>query len=600
MSSHGYPRPQLRRGEWTSLNGDWQFAIDPSGQWTNPTQVVWADTIRVPYAPETRASRIDQTGFFNACWYRRRIEPPRVRPGARAILHFGAVDYAATVWVNGQLVAQHEGGYTPFSTDITAHLGSAGADLVVRAFDDPHDLAKPRGKQDWCLQPHSIWYPRTSGIWQTVWLETVGGTAIGGIRWRPNLERWELGLMTWLDGAETDDFRLHVRLGLNGKALADDTYLMIGGTADRRIALPDPGAEDGRLALLWSPERPSLIKAEISLLAPDGTAVDRVESYTAMRSIAVEENRVLLNGRPYPLRFVLDQGYWPETGLTPPDDEALCRDIRLAKMMGFNGVRKHQKIEDPRYLYWADRLGLLVWGEMPTAHQFTQAAIQRFTSEWMDVIARDFNHPCLIAWVPFNESWGTPNLAGVEEQRHYARSIYHLTKALDPTRPVIGNDGWESVETDIVGIHDYCQDPVQLYNRYHAAEVMGPILGRRLSGRLVSLSAKELGSKPVMLTEFGGMALSADPLAWGYSRCGDAEGFRQSLQALVGAVNDAQALSGYCYTQLTDTYQETNGLLWPDRTPKLPLESIRRAIIGQGDARAAVDASKRRAGTRAR
>jgi len=405
----------------------------------------------------------------------------------------------------------------------------------------------------------------------------------------------------WLDGSLRDDLRLSVHLAAGGKTLADDSYRVVAGQVHRGIALHDAGVDDGRQALLWSPEYPNLIHAEVSLISEDGQTIDAVTSYCALRSVSVDENRILLNGRPYPLRFVLDQGYWPDSGLTAPGDEALRQDVLLAKAMGFNGVRKHQKIEDPRYLYWADQLGLLVWEEMPTAHQFTQTAIQRFMREWTEAIARDFNHPCVIAWVPFNESWGTPNLADVGEQRHYARSVYHLTKALDPTRPVVGNDGWESIETDIVGIHDYCQDPARLTRRYQTAEVLSQILSERPSGRIVSLNGKDLGAKPVMLTEFGGMALSGDPATWGYSRCASAEEFSRVFAGLVDAVKDAEALAGYCYTQFADTYQETNGLLQADRTPKLPLEEIRDATMGLNEKRQpTLPAAKRRALRRAR
>jgi beta-galactosidase/beta-glucuronidase len=233
----------------------------------------------------------------------------------------------------------------------------------------------------------------------------------------------------------------------------------------RRIALSDPGIDDYRNELLWSPETPTLIQAEIELWGDRGEQLDKVESYTALRSIAVQRDRVLLNGRPYEMRLVLDQGYWPDGGLTAPDDAALRRDVELAKAMGFNGARKHQKLEDPRYLYWADHLGLLVWGEMPSAYRFTKVSVERVTREWLAAIDRDYSHPCVVAWVPFNESWGVPNLPESPRERHYVQGLYHLTKTLDSTRPVIGNDGWESVATDIIGIHDYDSDPTRIARR---------------------------------------------------------------------------------------------------------------------------------------
>src|SRR5205085_2918471 len=253
----------------------------------------------------------------------------------RLLLHFGAVDYSARVWVNGRIAAEHEGGYTPFYADITDSLNAEGPQtIVVRAEDDPADLSKPRGKQDWQLHPHSIWYPRTTGIWQSVWLEPVHATHIGAVRWTPSLERWELGFEAWLEGERRDDLHLSVELYAGGKLVADDRYAVIAGEVHRRMALSDPGIDDYRNELLWSPSSPTLIRAKLSLWSGQGELVDEAESYTALRSIGVQGDKFVLNNRPYQLRMVLDQGYWPETGLTAPDDEAFRRDIQMAKAMG--------------------------------------------------------------------------------------------------------------------------------------------------------------------------------------------------------------------------------------------------------------------------
>jgi beta-galactosidase/beta-glucuronidase len=544
--------------------------------------VQWSRRIEVPFAPETARSGIGEGGFFSACWYRRTFTRPALSPHERLILHFGAVDHHATVWVNGSVAVRHEGGYTPFKADVTDLLGEQKDQvLVVRAHDDPTDLAKPRGKQDWLREPHSIWYPRTSGIWQSVWLETVPRTHLASLRWTSSLERWEIGLEAHLS-TEAKDVRIHVVLRSDEHVLADDTYRVIAGEVHRRIALSDPGIDDHRNTLLWSPECPTLLRAEIELLGPRGEVIERVGSYTAIRSVAVQGDRFLLNGRPYPLRMVLDQGYWPDSGTTAPDDAALRKDVELAKAMGFNGVRKHQKIEDPRYLYWADRLGLLVWGEMPSAYRFTQTSIERVTREWLDVIARDVSHPCIVAWVPFNESWGVPDLPAIAAQRHYVQSLYLLTKTLDPDRPVIGNDGWESVATDIVGIHDYDHEPERIARRYQAAEVIPHLFQReRPGGRLLALEGENHTNRPIMLTEFGGIALSRPTdKTWGYSRCRDAPELAARYQKLLGTVRSLGMLAGFCYTQFADTYQEANGLLFADRTPKFPIDDIAQATRG--------------------
>ena len=580
-SSPTHPRPQLRRSEWTSLDGEWDFAFDPETLWRSPTEIQWQRKIRVPFSPETRASGIADTSFARACWYRRTFRAADLPDGARLFVRFGAVDYAARVWINGVLAARHEGGYTPFSVDATPHLTGGEEEIVVRAQDEPADLAKPRGKQDWKLEPHSIWYPRTTGIWQTVWLERVPQTWIREVRWTANLERWEISLEAFLGGRRRGPFRLSVKLRTGTRLLAHDSYQVLDGEVHRRIALSDPGIDDFRNELLWSPTSPRLVQADLVLWADRGEPIDRVSSYTALRAISVQGDRFLLNGRPYPLRFVLDQGYWPETGMTPPDDAAIRRDIRLAKAMGFNGVRKHQKLEDPRYLYWADRLGLLVWEEMPSAYRFTLRSVERLTREWSAAIRRDYSHPCIVAWVPFNESWGVPNLPDSAAERHYVQALYHLTKTLDPTRPVIGNDGWESVATDIIGIHDYDQVPERLARRYRSEETLPSLLRReRPGGRLLLIEGAD--DRPVMLTEFGGIALAPeDRSAWGYSRASSADELLARYRALVGIVRELPRLAGFCYTQFTDTYQEATGLLSGDRKPKAPLAEIARATVGE-------------------
>jgi hypothetical protein len=350
----------------------------------------------------------------------------------------------------------------------------------------------------------------------------------------------------------------------------------------RKIALSDPGIDDSRNELLWSPQSPILIRAHIRLIDSDGAVLDEFRSYTALRSISIQGDRFVLNGRPFPLQMVLDQGYFPDTGITAPDDNALRRDVELAKAMGFNGVRKHQKIEDPRYLYWADTLGLLVWEEMPSAYRFTRTSIERLTREWKDAIRRDISHPCIVAWVPFNESWGVPDLPESPAQRHYVQALYHLTKTLDPTRPVIGNDGWESVATDIVGIHDYDDNAERIARRYGKEDQPSALFKReRPGGRLLILSEHAHAGLPIMLTEFGGIAYSENVnTTWGYTRCNSAEEFANRYCELVIAVRSVMMLAGFCYTQFADTYQEANGLLYADRTPKFPLKQMSLATRG--------------------
>ena len=582
---HGYPRPQLMRQQWESLNGKWDFAIDAKAMWTSPGQVEFDRKIVVPFSPETPASGVEDTGFYDAVWYRRTIASPELEAGQRVILHLGAVDYAATIWVNDSIATTHEGGYTPFSADITDLLSGGGEEtIVVRAHDDPQDLSKPRGKQDWLLEPHSIWYYRTTGIWQTVWMEVVPAARIEALRWTARLEDWSIDLQARLTGPRDEARKLRVRLLSRGNVLADDTYSISNGEVSRRIALGDGGIDDYRNALLWWPWAPNLIDAELELLDDCGRVIDRVQSYTAMRSVAAEKDRFTLNGRPMMLRLVLDQGYWRESGLTPPSDDALRRDVELVKELGFNGVRKHQKIEDPRFLYWADRLGLMVWEEMPSPYRFSPQTVERLTKQWLEALQRDVSHPCIICWVPFNESWGVPDLPNVAEQREFLRGVYHLTKSFDATRPVIGNDGWEMVKTDIVAVHDYERDPKRLLGRYDSSKenLANTLRHERPGHRQLLLDGCPHDQNPLMLTEFGGIAFDKDTKhTWGYKRATTAKEFEKQYSDLLGAVRSLPAFAGFCYTQFTDTYQEANGLLKMDRTPKFPIARIRKATSGE-------------------
>lgn len=582
-----YPRPQLQRINWLCLNGPWKFRFDDAGQFIQPSDISdWNHTIEVPFAPEAPRSGIGDTGFHSNLWYEREFDIPKGE--GRVLLHFGAVDYRARVWVNGKFMVDHEGGHTPFSMDITPVLNENGPQTVtVWAHDDPHDLAKPRGKQDWQLEPHSIWYPRTSGIWQTVWVERVPKTYIDRLRWTPHFERWEIGFEAFVEGKQCDGMQVKVKLTVGCHLLANDTYEVINGEIHRKISLSDPGIDDYRNELLWSPEKPTLIDAQIQLWS-EGQLIDEVKSYTAMRTVGIQRDRFMLNGRPYYLRLVLDQGYWPDTLMSAPSDEALRNDVELVKRMGFNGVRKHQKIEDPRFLYWADVLGLLVWEEMPSAYRFTPKAVERITKEWTEVIERDASHPCIVVWVPFNESWGVPNLTETQAHRNYVLALYHLTKTLDPTRPVIGNDGWESTDTDIIAIHDYDNRPHSLAKRYGPEVKLSDLLNReRPGGRVLTLDGYPHRGQPVMLTEFGGIAYAgrespdADK-AWGYVRSENISELQQRYTSLLKVVNKVEMFSGFCYTQLTDTFQEANGLLYADRTPKFSIEAIAAATLGWG------------------
>jgi beta-galactosidase/beta-glucuronidase len=575
-----HPRPQLTRPGWTDLCGEWGFAYDDGnvgiGECWQDSPDVFDRQITVPYPPESELSGIGDASFHPVVWYRRTFSQ-QVRPDQRLLLHFGAVDYRAMVWVNGKLVAMHEGGHTPFYADVTSSLVEGDNVVVVRAEDLPHDLSQPRGKQDWELEPHAIWYRRTTGMWQQVWLETVPATHIVDVRWTPDLVRSTMGVGVRLHRTHPSRLRLRVRLDQHGENLADDTYEFVGNSLQREIGLYVDSTSEGRRERMWSPGHPNLIDATITLFDGD-TLLDEVRSYTALRSIRAESGRILLNEQPYFLRLVLAQNFWPASHLAAPDEKALRQEVELVKELGFNGVRLHQKIEDPRFLYWCDVLGVLVWAEMPSAYEFSPIAVHRLTKEWLEVLARDYNHPCVIAWVPVNESWGVPALERSAPQRSFVRSLYHLTKALDPTRMVIGNDGWEQVITDVLTVHDYSGRGQTLRDRYGSYEALENTLHRVQPGykRVLVSDAQRNKDEPIVLSEFGGITLNTDDGgAWlGYGAVKDADQLLRAYRGLLDAVLDSPALAGYCYTQLTDTLQEKNGLLDQDRQPKLDMSTV--------------------------
>lgn len=584
-----YPRPQLRRAAWRSLDGPWQASLDDGAVHVDPQDVDFNRTITVPYPPEAAASGVHDRGFRRRVWYRRQILlEPSMTPGPdeRLVLHFGAVNYRARVWVNGRYAVEHRGGHSPFSVDVTRHLDGAVLEIVVQADDDPLDMHKARGKMDWEPEPHKIWYPRTSGIWRTVWIEKVARAHVAQLRWTADVASWQIRLDA--DIAHVPEGGMaNVTLRLGERVLVADRCLLTGPRLSRIFQLPDPGIDDARALWMWSPESPQLIDAEIEIRSADGELFDAVQSYTALRTVTTEGERFVLNSRPYYLRMVLDQGYWPQSLMVASSDQ-LRHDVLLIKRLGFNGVRKHQKSEDPRWLYWCDVLGLCVWAEMPSAYGFSSATVHGVMEEWKELVERDISHPCIVAWVPTNESWGVPELMHDRRQVDFVRALYHMTRALDGTRPVVGNDGWEAPCGDFVCVHDYAQVPAVLVERYGSREAVSYTLEHvQPDRRRIVIDGFTGQGKPLFLSEFGGIAClqaaggagGGEP-GWGYSTAKDGKELLARYQELMAAIHRCRPLSGFCYTQLTDTFLEKNGLLTEDRVPKAPIEALAIATRG--------------------
>lgn len=564
-----------------SLNGTWEFRMDDghaglAEKWYE--QGAFDRAIQVPFCYQSPLSGIGETAFHDVVWYRRSVRLPREAEGKRVILHFGAVDYEARVWVDGQLVCTHEGGNASFSADVTDALAADAEEhtIVVRAQDYFEDLALPRGKQYWKEKGEVMWFRNMTGIWQSVWLEFVDAVSLSRARFTPHLDTNEIEIETRIDGLSPDGRAdLEMVVAFAGQIIARER-IEAGALETRRIHLKD--FNDHGFGRWWSPEKPNLYDV-LFTLSVDGKVTDRVTSYFGMRKISVEGGKLCLNNKPYPMKLVLDQGYFHDGILTAPSDEAIRLDVELCKQMGFNGMRKHQMVADPRYLYWCDKLGVLVWGEAANAYAYSEDYAYRMTQEWGEIIRRDYNHPCIVAWVPLNESWGVPDILIDPKQRHHAMALYHFTKSIDTTRLVLSNDGWEHCLSDLCTVHDYSRDRQTLLERYADKErILNDMPGRKF----VYAPGYQYGGEPILVTEFGGVNLRCLEESPVVTPCAEDE--RQFLEQLVDVIHPMVVsghVQGYCYTQLTDTETEICGLLTWDRRPKIPLDVIRRINEGE-------------------
>ena len=568
-----YPRPDFQRENWLPLNGEWDFSFDePIFDWK----------ILVPFACETKLSGIHDTSFHNAVWYRRSFSLPEPMHDRQILLHFGAVDYTCRLWVNDQFIREHTGGQCGFSADITDALNASGENVIVlEARDDPADLEMPRGKQYWKPEPESIFYTRTTGIWQSVWLEAVSPMHLCSCRITPLFDERSVRFSYALSAAP-QHVTLTAEITFRGKTAGSVsvTPTSARGAFDWQIDQSALSAWNYQEDLVWTPEQPNLFDVTFRILE-HGCEVDAVQSYFGMRKVSIQNGQFLLNNRPYYQKLVLDQGYWPESLLTAPSDEAFIRDIELTKAMGFNGVRKHQKVEDPRYLYHADRMGLLVWGEIGAAYLYSEQYADRIYREWLDVLRRDYNHPCIVVWTPLNESWGVQEIETDPRQQAHSEAMVAITKSMDTTRLVVDNDGWEHTNGDLLTIHDYSPSGEML--RAHLGS-MDAILALRPAQRALFVGRHAYAGQPILLSEFGGVKFVPGTEAqhsWGYCEADSCAAFAGKLRERFDAVRACPLVDGYCYTQLTDVETEQNGLLTYDRTPKLPLETICAILNGR-------------------
>ncbi len=565
-----YPRPQFaRQDNWLNLNGEWEFSLDKD---TFDMRII------VPYAYQTKLSGINIQDFHDVVWYRKYFDLPDHMKSKRIILHFGAVDYECDVWVNGVHVTNHIGGHIGFQVEITHVVKDKANEIIVRAKDDALDLEMPRGKQYWKKSSESIFYTRTTGIWQTVWIEAVSHTYLHRVWMTPDLDAKAVDIEYEIDG-DMEGKSLKTVISFEGVQCGQYTISPPRGRGAFRAVIDQQALVKWNFQeeLQWTPENPRLFDIEFYIYHGD-KIIDQVHSYFGMRKVSIVDGKFMLNNRPYYQKLVLDQGYWEESLLTAPDDQAFITDILLAKEMDFNGARKHQKIEDPRYLYWADKLGFLVWGEIAANYVYSRRAVRRLSYEWMEEIFRDYNHPSIVAWTPINESWGVPNILCNKEEQSFSAAMVYLTKSLDQSRPVISNDGWEHTCSDLLTIHDYCPDGSVIRKRYSSLE---SILDSMPAGRRMFAQGWKYEGQPILVTEFGGISYKkGDWDGWGYSSANSDEDFAKRYYDVVSAILDSELIQGFCYTQLTDVEQEINGLLTYDRKPKIDPKIIRE--INQG------------------
>ena len=568
-----YPRPQFERADWVNLNGEWSFALDLSDSGRDRdfyNSKGFEQRITVPFAPESKLSGIGYTDFINSVWYQRMIQIPSAWQGKRVKLNFGAVYYESEVYIDGRFVGRHYGGSDSFAFDITDFVGDGKEhSIVVHAESDLRSGTQPGGKQSTNYYSYGCSYTRTTGIWQTVWMEAVDDMALERVQVVTDIDNEQIVVIpTYYNVAGGNTLSVEVLDG--GKVVAHAESAAVQGV---------PVVVALKKAKLWSPESPFLYDVVYEVKDAEGKTLDRVDAYVGMRKVHIDGNKIYLNNEPYYQRLVLDQGFYPDGIWTAPSDEALKHDIEMSKAAGFNGARLHQKVFEERFHYWADKLGYIVWGEMASWDKDfnSVAAARNFLSEWGNIVVRDRNHPALIVWTPFNEEFGVPS----NEAGRFLTDVYNETRRLDPTRPVNTVSGGIYVISDFCTAHCYEQDGARLHSMLFDGEKFyqpqGPNGGFDRAIRKLYYD----GSLPYLLDEFGGIKCAETQPeggnSWGYGNAAPTrEDFYTRLEALVKAIVDhSDKICGFCYTQLTDVEQEQNGVYYYDRGEKFDMGRVK-------------------------
>ena len=561
------PRPQFERSEWQNLNGTWSYTFDFGETGLNrqfQQSTGFEGKITVPFCPESKLSGVEHTDFINAMWYQRTLQIPASWQDKQILLHFGAVDYESFIYLDGKLINRHLGGSSSFTTDITAYVKpGSSANLVVYVKDDLRGGKQTGGKQSTRYESHGCSYTRVTGIWQTVWMEPVAPQGLKQVTATPDVDQQQIVIRPEFLN-ESTQHTLTVTLLDGSKRIAQKSVTACNGSS---VIIPVKNPK------LWSPESPYLYDLNYTVKDAKGNVVDEVKSYIGMRKVHVANGYFYLNNQPYFQRLVLDQGYYPDGVWTAPSDEALKQDIVMSKAVGFNGARLHQKVFEERYYYWADRLGYITWGESASwgLDINDELAARNFIGEWTEIVERDRNHPSLVTWTPFNETWNCQ--PGTYER--LIRDVYRITKAMDPTRPVNDASGDAHVQTDIWTVHDYSRE----YDRLVANHTIKPGVEPYRNMPKADYLARYNG-QPYMVDEFGGLPWikeSERSTSWGYgSNIDKIEDFYNYLEKEIDALKACKHVVGFCYTQITDVEQEKNGIYYYDRSAKFDTERLRK------------------------
>jgi len=558
-----HPRPDAFRANWLSLNGPWQFEIDRKGDGVARGLISGqelAAKIVVPFCPESKLSGLGlgNNEYFTHVWYRRMIELPAAMKGQRILLHFGGVDYKTWVYVNGKLAGTHTGGSAAFAFEITPFLRTGPNELVVRVFDDLRSGLQPGGKQAY-NKSAGCSYTRTTGIWQPVWLEAVGASYVESLSVVPDPDHSRVLIEATVNGANAD-VQLTAEAFADGRPVGSDTAA--GTWRNQRLVINLSAKR------LWAPGTPFLYDLKLTLRRGH-EKLDELQSYFGLRKVSIAGRRILINGQPIFQRLILDQGFYPDGVWTAPTDAALKHDIELSLACGYNGARLHQKVFEPRFLYWADKLGYLVWGEFPSwGYNCKPEGYAPYITEWTEVLLRDRNHPAIIGWCPFNETGA--------DAAEIQQVVWNVTKAVDPTRPALETSGYSHSlpNPDVRDAHDYDGNPATFRQRFldrMGVASAGLVLPERYASQS-KLTADNV--VPYMVSEIGGIGWATEG-GWGYGTGPKTlDELYARYQGTLDAMLDNPQLFGFCYTQLTDVEQEHNGLYYYDRLPKFDVKRI--------------------------